>query len=174
MFMVASSVVLTVLVLNFHHRSPDRYKMQQWVKKLFLHWLPCLLRMSRPGKEISKKKILITNQRKDKELQERSSKSLLANVLDIDDHFCHRNSAANPPSGYVRSAYGTPVSTGRPATVADTTASLPLSGMQEELHTILKELQFITDRMKKADESDETISDWKFAAMVVDRFSIFQ
>ncbi|KOC67381.1 Acetylcholine receptor subunit alpha-type acr-16 [Habropoda laboriosa] len=174
MFMVASSVVLTVLVLNFHHRSPDRYEMPQWVKTLFLQWLPCLLRMGRPGKEITKKKILISNQRKDKELQERSSKSLMANVLDINDHFCHRNSAANPPAGYMRSAYGTPVSTGRPATVADTTASLPLSGMQEELHTILKELQFITDRMKKADESDEIISDWKFAAMVVDRLSIFE
>jgi len=41
--------------------------------------------------------------------------------------------------------------------------------MQRELHTILKELQFITSRMKKADEDDEVISDWKFAAMVVDR-----
>ncbi|KZC08459.1 PREDICTED: acetylcholine receptor subunit alpha-type acr-16-like [Dufourea novaeangliae] len=171
MFMVASSVVLTVMVLNFHHRSPDRYVMPQWIKTLFLRWLPCLLRMSRPGKKITKKNILMSNRMKDMELQERSSKSLLANVLDIDDDFRHRNSAANPPSGYIsRSAFGTPISTGRPATVEDTSASLPLSGMQEELHTILKELRFITDRMKKADEGDEVISDWKFAAMVVDRF----
>jgi len=69
---------------------------------------------------------------------------------------------------YSRSAYGTPLSA-RPATVEETSASLPLSGMQRELHTILKELQFITSRMKKADEDDEVISDWKFAAMVVDR-----
>lgn len=32
MFMVASSVVLTVMVLNFHHRSADRYVMKQWVR----------------------------------------------------------------------------------------------------------------------------------------------
>lgn len=70
-----------------------------------------------------------------------------------------------------RSAYGTPLST-RPATVEETSASLPLSGMQKELHTILKELQFITSRMKKADEDDEVISDWKFAAMVVDRLDV--
>lgn len=44
--------------------------------------------------------------------------------------------------------------------------------MQKELHTILKELQFITNRMKKADEDDEVISDWKFAAMVVDRLDV--
>ncbi|KOX74143.1 Neuronal acetylcholine receptor subunit alpha-6 [Melipona quadrifasciata] len=261
MFMVASSVVLTVLVLNFHHRTPDRYIMPQWIKTVFLQCLPCLLRMSRPGKKITKKNILGGNRRgKSIELKEKSSKSLLANVLDIDDDIRHKNSAANPPSGYIRyqerqrkcrnlvfpvsakfsaqrqhfvlpsannmiqyrhsyavtlnhaktllrkkhvtriitslpatrrickcsasehtairtcfriniaemttSAFGTPISTGRPATVEDTSASLPLSGMQEELHTILKELRFITDRMKKADESDEIISDWKFAAMV--------
>jgi len=39
---------------------------------------------------------------KELELQERSSKSLLANVLDIDDDFRHGNSAANPASGYIR------------------------------------------------------------------------
>ncbi|KYM81935.1 Acetylcholine receptor subunit alpha-type acr-16 [Atta colombica] len=182
MFMVASSVVLTVLVLNYHHRSPDRYVMPNWTKVVFLQWLPCVLRMSRPGKKITKKTILMSNRMKELELQERSSKSLLANVLDIDDDFRHGNSAANPASGYIRiiiymifysrSAYGTPLST-RPATVEETSASLPLSGMQRELHTILKELQFITSRMKKSDEDDEIISDWKFAAMVVDRLCLF-
>ncbi|XP_076641331.1 nicotinic acetylcholine receptor alpha6 [Halictus rubicundus] len=171
MFMVASSVVLTVMVLNFHHRSPDRYTMPMWIKTVFLKWLPSILRMSRPGKKTTKKNILMGNRMKDMELQERSSKSLLANVLDINDDFCHKNSA-NPSSGYIRPAFGTPISTGRPATVEDTSASLPLNGMQEELHMILKELRFITDRMKKADEGEDVISDWKFAAMVVDRLCL--
>lgn len=39
----------------------------------------------------------------------------------------------------------------------------------KDLHLILKELQFITARMRKSDEEAEIISDWKFAAMVVDR-----
>lgn len=38
-----------------------------------------------------------------------------------------------------------------------------------ELHFILREVQFITARMRRADEEAEVISDWKFAAMVVDR-----
>ena len=63
--------------------------------------------------------------------------------------------------------------TARPATVEETSASMPLSGTQRELHTILKELQFITGHMKKADIEAEVISDWKFAAMVVDRYEIF-
>lgn len=66
---------------------------------MFLQWLPCVLRMSRPGKKITKKTILMSNRMKELELQERSSKSLLANVLDIDDDFRHGNSA-NPAAGY--------------------------------------------------------------------------
>lgn len=47
-----------------------------------------------------------------------------------------------------------------------------LGGHHRELHLILRELQFITARMKKADEEAELISDWKFAAMVVDRYVV--
>lgn len=49
---------------------------------------------------------------------------------------------------------------------------MPSSGSQRDLQQILRELQFITNRMKKADEEAEVISDWKFAAMVVDRFCL--
>lgn len=45
--------------------------------------------MSRPGKKITRKTIMLNNRMKELELKERSSKSLLANVLDIDDDFRH-------------------------------------------------------------------------------------
>ncbi|GLV43078.1 nicotinic Acetylcholine Receptor alpha6 [Carabus blaptoides fortunei] len=138
MFMVASSVVLTVVVLNYHHRTADIHEMPQWIKSVFLQWLPWILGMSRPGKKITRKTILMNSRMKELELKERSSKSLLANVLDIDDDFRNESGA------------------------------LPSSGTQRELQNILRELQFITSRMKKADEEAEVISDWKFAAMVVD------
>lgn len=46
--------------------------------------------MSRPGRKITRKSILISNRMKELELKERSSKSLLANVLDIEDDFRHQ------------------------------------------------------------------------------------
>lgn len=57
---------------------------------------------------------------------------------------------------------------GRPTTVEEHHGSLG-SCNHKDLHLILKELQFITNRMKKADDEADLISDWKFAAMVVDR-----
>lgn len=96
MFMVASSVVSTILILNYHHRKADSHEMGRWVRILFLYWLPRVLRMSRPGQEEEKEAVQksqkpspVTGASKsygDLELHQRSSKSLLANVLDLDDN----------------------------------------------------------------------------------------
>lgn len=43
--------------------------------------------MSRPGKKVTRKTILMNSRIKEMELKERSSRSLLANVLDMDDDF---------------------------------------------------------------------------------------
>ncbi|XP_076621020.1 nicotinic acetylcholine receptor alpha7 subunit isoform X2 [Colletes latitarsis] len=95
MFMVASSVVSTILILNYHHRNSDTHEMSEWVKVVFLYWLPCVLCMSRPSdkedKDASKsqKPSPVTGTNKtygDLELPQRSSKSLLANVLDLEDN----------------------------------------------------------------------------------------
>ncbi|XP_063238844.1 neuronal acetylcholine receptor subunit alpha-7-like [Bacillus rossius redtenbacheri] len=158
MFMVASSVVLTVVVLNYHHRTADIHEMPQWIKSVFLQWLPWFLGMSRPGKKITRKTIMMSNRMKELELKERSSKSLLANVLDIDDDFRHC-AGANSAAAFLRGA----------ATTLDDSGC---SSAHRELQAILRELQFITGRMRKEDEEAELISDWKFAAMVVDRFCL--
>nr|ACP31291.1 nicotinic acetylcholine receptor a6 subunit isoform XV [Tribolium castaneum] len=167
MFMVASSVVLTVVVLNYHHRTADIHEMPQWIKTVFLQWLPWMLGMSRPGKKITRKTILMNSRMKELELKERSSKSLLANVLDIDDDFRNVSTGGNNAS-MTTSLGGTFMR--HPTTIEE--AAVPSSGTQRDLQNILRELQFITNRMKKADEEAEVISDWKFAAMVVDRFCV--
>ncbi|KAI8043121.1 hypothetical protein M5D96_004447 [Drosophila gunungcola] len=163
MFMVASSVVLTVVVLNYHHRTADIHEMPPWIKSVFLQWLPWILRMGRPGRKITRKTILLSNRMKELELKERSSKSLLANVLDIDDDFRHTISGS-------QTAIGSSASFGRPTTVEEHHTAIGCN--HKDLTLILKELQFITARMRKADDEAELIGDWKFAAMVVDRFCL--
>ncbi|KAL5281537.1 CHRNA7.2 family protein [Megaselia abdita] len=168
MFMVASSVVLTVVVLNYHHRTADIHEMPDWIRTVFLQWLPWILRMGRPGKKITRKSIMLQNRIKELELKERSSKSLLANVLDIDDDFRHNLSGSQTQIG---SSANLSRSFGRPTTVEEQHSTIGCN--HKDLHLILKELQFITARMRKDDDEKELISDWKFAAMVVDRFCLF-
>ncbi|KAI9577960.1 hypothetical protein GQX74_014104 [Glossina fuscipes] len=117
------------------------------------------------------------------ELKERSSKSLLANVLDIDDDF--RNCRPMTPGGtlphnpaFYRTVYGQgddgsigPIgSTRMPDAV--THHSCIKSSTEYELSLILKEIRFITDQLRKEDEEDDIANDWKFAAMVVDRLCL--
>ena len=69
------------------------------VQVLFLQWIPWLLCMSRPGDQITFKSILMTRKLKEMDKKEIFSKSLLANILDIDDNFCA--SKFNDNSGVV-------------------------------------------------------------------------
>ncbi|XP_017301467.2 acetylcholine receptor subunit alpha-type acr-16-like [Diaphorina citri] len=104
MFMVASSVVLTVVVLNYHHRTADSHEMPDWIRFLFLQWIPWILCMQRPHKKITRKTIAMSNKMRELELKERTSKSLMANVLNIDDDFRHVTaSSMSNSSNFIRS-----------------------------------------------------------------------
>ena len=48
MILVTLSIIVTVIVLNVHFRSPSTYTMSPWVRKVFLNILPRLLLMRRP------------------------------------------------------------------------------------------------------------------------------
>ncbi|CAF0931453.1 unnamed protein product [Didymodactylos carnosus] len=52
MILVTLSIVVTVVVLNIHFRSPLTHQMPQWVRRVFLHVLPKLLWMRRPKSTI--------------------------------------------------------------------------------------------------------------------------
>lgn len=124
---------------------------------MFLQWLPWILHMHRPGKKITRSTLRKDHKMKAlKDIKERSSKSLLANVLDMDDDI-------RMSSSYLRMDQAPPPS--------DSTSSCALA--QKDLQAILRELRFITSRMKKAEEDAEIVGDWKFAAMVVDRICLF-
>ena len=71
------------IVSAFDHRISHLFQ----VRVLFLQWIPWILRMSRPGEKITRKTILMETKLKELDIKENSSKSLLANVLDMDDDF---------------------------------------------------------------------------------------
>lgn len=136
------------------------------IKSLFLHWLPCILRMSRPGGNSSSGDNVSDSRKslqlRELELKERSSKSLLANVLDIDDDFRHGGTLQS-------SSHSHTFLRGHEDGGGVLHSCL---GPHRELTLILKELRVITDKLRKEDEAAEVTNDWKFAAMVVDRLCL--
>ncbi|KAL5235458.1 hypothetical protein ACI65C_002868 [Semiaphis heraclei] len=195
MFMVASSVVSTIMILNYHHRNADTHVMSKWVKLMFLVWMPCLLCMSRPDRDEqpangnkssdSKNKSAASSihHLPDLEFRAKSSRSLLANVLDLDDDL--RSSTRSYPGTRSQVApmpehvmveqqqQQHAMLTGGGGGSASAVAAASCLGPHRELSLILKELRVITDKLRKDEEDEEITNDWKFAAMVVDRMCLY-
>ncbi|CAB3403967.1 unnamed protein product [Caenorhabditis bovis] len=48
LMLVASSCVFTVLILALHHRKPETHEMSDFMRKIFIDWLPYFLCMRKP------------------------------------------------------------------------------------------------------------------------------
>lgn len=127
------------------------------VNKIICEWLAWILMMERPGKDISRKTLMQNSKLRDIEMSDRTSKSLLANVLDLDDE-C-------PVPVYNKSNAST-----LSRRVED---GMPTVNHRNELLLILKEVKKMTSKLKKDDEESDIRSDWKFAAMVIDRLCLW-
>uniref|UniRef100_A0A8C5QST5 Cholinergic receptor nicotinic alpha 1 subunit n=1 Tax=Leptobrachium leishanense TaxID=445787 RepID=A0A8C5QST5_9ANUR len=60
MMFVIASIIITVIVINTHHRSPSTHVMPEWVKKVFIETIPNLMffsTMKCPSQQKQKKKI---------------------------------------------------------------------------------------------------------------------
>ena len=47
----------------------------------------------------------------------------------------------------------------------------PVPALQQEVKLILRELRLLTRRLREKDEDGIVVSDWKFAAMLIDRWA---
>uniref|UniRef100_A0A3P9JGB4 Cholinergic receptor nicotinic alpha 1 subunit n=1 Tax=Oryzias latipes TaxID=8090 RepID=A0A3P9JGB4_ORYLA len=60
MVFVIASIIITVIVINTHHRSPSTHTMPDWVRKVFIETIPNLMffsTMKRPAKEKQNKPV---------------------------------------------------------------------------------------------------------------------
>uniref|UniRef100_A0A674B186 Cholinergic receptor, nicotinic, alpha 1 (muscle) n=1 Tax=Salmo trutta TaxID=8032 RepID=A0A674B186_SALTR len=60
MVFVIASIVITVIVINTHHRSPSTHTMPQWVRKIFIDTIPNFMffsTMNRPSRDRQEKRI---------------------------------------------------------------------------------------------------------------------
>uniref|UniRef100_A0A915Q3K1 Neurotransmitter-gated ion-channel transmembrane domain-containing protein n=1 Tax=Setaria digitata TaxID=48799 RepID=A0A915Q3K1_9BILA len=176
MIVVTASTVFTVYVLNLHYRTSETHEMGTLTKTLLLYWLPYLLRINRPGVNLSWKALpplfpctkptthsesLIRNIKE----AESSSRS---NSLDVERRVCQYMSGISNGKSPLSTAINGPI-------LGQTNSSIDI-GQQATLlilHRIYQELKVITKRMMDAEKDDAKANNWKFAAIVVDRLCLY-
>ncbi len=93
-------------------------------------------------------------------LLENSSKSLLANITNIDDQSYIRtnNQLLIPVINHVENSL--------PNDDCD------MNFYRSDIRMIMSELKFLTDYVRKEEAEDDISQDWKFSAMVIDRLCL--
>ena len=109
-----------------------------------------------------------TKQQKKGNISESSSKSLLANVLDINDDYFSRDSRKSRSRAYNEAQIHTPIQRKNSAQ-ADEDYSNDRDPIKRNLGAILNELKTLTQKITDDDADEEKELNWKFAAMVMDR-----
>ncbi|CAL1286350.1 unnamed protein product [Larinioides sclopetarius] len=149
---------------------------QSRIRKIFLLWLPWLLRMERPGQKITRRDLFRSTKVCEMELKERASRSLLTSIVDGgaasggEEEFRPATASSSPAQQRVQGdrSYANVLIGG------SNHGSMMYGCMHAdvELSAILRELKKITAKLRKDDQDAEVVSDWQFAAMVVDRICL--
>ncbi|VDM67365.1 unnamed protein product [Strongylus vulgaris] len=144
MIMVTLSVLITVVSLGFHFRTPPAEIMPKWVRTVFLDWLPRMLFMERQ---------LIGN---DESLRGVSSRKAgeLDGKIPLNYHE-HRVSRDAPVDERIQKLYYSPQTE------------------ELQVVKAFENIVFIAEILKKNDRTDKLDEDWKYVAAVLDRFFLF-
>uniref|UniRef100_A0A3Q3ICH0 Neuronal acetylcholine receptor subunit alpha-7 n=1 Tax=Monopterus albus TaxID=43700 RepID=A0A3Q3ICH0_MONAL len=179
MMIVGLSVVVTVLVLQFHHHDPHGGKMPRWVRVILLNWCAWFLRMKKPGEE---SRTAVSSSTPTASTQSTTTNGSMN--LYFGHHSMGTDNPAFPPSidsGVCSSGgggSGHPNGSSLHDIHSEQTRQTFLLDQVPEISQILEEVQYIARRFREQDEGEAICSEWKFAAAVVDRlclvaFSLF-
>ncbi|XP_041361554.1 acetylcholine receptor subunit alpha-like [Gigantopelta aegis] len=159
LILVTLSIIVTVIVLNVHFRSPSTHSMAPWVRRVFLNILPKLLLMRRPHHEYdctSKGMVKSCNGLELQNAPHDPRRVGRNNVLEI------------APTHYHRTLQEELLVVQRE--LSPTKRSRFYS---KEVEDALEAVSFIAQHMKLEDHTSAIEEDWKYVAMVLDRMFLW-
>ncbi|KAK2879150.1 hypothetical protein Q8A67_019941 [Cirrhinus molitorella] len=186
MIFVTLSIVITVFVLNVHHRSPSTHKMPRWVHSVFLDLIPRWLFMRRP--EPDQKPLNTPNLS--------TSKTWLQQETDVDGLNCQDmefglgmgiSTSISSPSAtslhlsdsepllqkYELQQLGHVVNLCQGPTKLTNLMSDPSLTFSPCVLRALDGVRYIADHLRAEDEDFSVKEDWKYVAMVIDRIFLW-
>ncbi|CAL8326716.1 unnamed protein product [Lota lota] len=159
MILVTASVILSVVVLNLHHRSPNTHQMPMWVRKIFIHLLPPYLGMLRPKVETPLSL----------ETPVRREATVKAVSRSADEYFIRKpaNSFLFPkPNRYQPEG----MTTDMRKYIDGPSSYLTLP---DELKSAIEAISYIAEALQAEKDYEALKEDWQYVAMVVDRMFLW-
>ncbi|KAM5151470.1 acetylcholine receptor subunit beta isoform 2-T5 [Callospermophilus lateralis] len=156
-YLPPDAVILSVVVLNLHHRSPHTHQMPLWVRQIFIHKLPLYLGLKRPKPERD-------------QMPEPPHSSLGSGWgRGTDEYFIRKppNDFLFPKPNRFQPELSTPdlrrFIDGRNRAV----------GLPPELREVVSSISYIARQLQEQEDDDALKEDWQFVAMVVDRLFLW-
>ncbi|VDL73691.1 unnamed protein product [Nippostrongylus brasiliensis] len=155
------TILVTVIIINVYFRGPTTHRMPNWVRKLFLEWMPQAMCMQRPKSKIRKATVVEPEQ---------------PGVTQLPGlgQFTINPSAHHPfcPSADESTASAKVLNSTITGPTKDPSLSIyyPLSG--DALRAI-DAIDYITDHLKQEEEHKMYRDDWKYVAMIIDRLLLY-
>ncbi|KAG8199966.1 hypothetical protein JTE90_006211 [Oedothorax gibbosus] len=167
MILVTLSISVTVGVLNVHFRSPSTHQMSPWVRRVFIHIMPRLLLMRRPMYA------------SDDELADPAKFSVRGcNGVELRRQRDDGNGPSmGPPLDNLHVSYER--TSGAEDLGMDTESLVMGNGgtrhkqYAPETQKAIESILFIAEHIRKEDEEESVIEDWKYVAMVLDRLFLW-
>ncbi|XP_051908037.1 neuronal acetylcholine receptor subunit alpha-4-like [Hippocampus zosterae] len=161
MIFVTLSIVVTVFVLNVHHRSPGTHRMPRWARAAFLDLLPRWLFMRRPP--------LLAQRRRRRTTAVGTWRAPRCSPGDLElatlaSYFSFRPRKA--AEGEIGERARLPL----PPPPGGEQARLPLS---PAVVRALEGVRYIADHLRAEDADFSVKEDWKYVAMVIDRIFLW-
>ncbi|XP_063170248.1 neuronal acetylcholine receptor subunit alpha-3 [Candoia aspera] len=172
MLFVTLSIVITVFVLNVHYRTPSTHTMPEWVKMVFLDFLPRIMFMTRPTSNEDEGRSQKVKPSYNTELSQ-------LNFIHIPDSRCCQDffpcqgltyaCCQHEHKNYLKGTSNLTQSSSSES--MDALFSSPL--MSPEVRDVMDSIKYIAENMKLQNEAKETQDDWKYVAMVIDRIFLW-
>ncbi|XP_070572869.1 neuronal acetylcholine receptor subunit alpha-2-like [Ptychodera flava] len=162
-FMVMVSIIITVIVLNIHHRSGIMHTdMPTWVNLLFLNILPRMLcmrpRICRMSKEIA------VNNKDGVEMEAMLKKELYnSNLIPCEQNGLNAPTCESENTSSITCAN----------TCLRCSSQTVFPRLNDSDSKVLEEVRFISDYIRDESSSNVVRDDWKFVAMVIDRIFLW-
>ncbi|XP_067387390.1 neuronal acetylcholine receptor subunit alpha-2 [Emydura macquarii macquarii] len=188
MIFVTLSIVITVFVLNVHHRSPSTHEMPRWVRAVFLGFIPRWIFMQRPPVLASVEGL--TGQYDSPGARLSTSRGWLE--TNVDERWEEDEEEERMPPGRVPLQTGSPKHSlphhhscschldrglgawvQRPPAKGDNVVSDPGLPLSPRVLKALEGVLYIADHLRAEDADFSVKEDWKYVAMVIDRIFLW-